>query len=623
MLKIYLSVFLILVQCYLVNAQVLTIEPLLQSAQAGDRFQGESIAVKGEASKLTSNKLNFTIKSKVTENIHEDPEVELIKKEYANKKMNPIASKLELNITTSDPIITTNFEGPWMVNGTPPDASFGISTTGNIVACNNDGIEYYTSTGSYINGYYWSDFIDDSGLTGKKYDPKVIFDSQNNRFICILLNGSTPDISKVIIAISYSDNPAFDGWYYYSINGDPTNSYLWFDYPSIGQSTKDLFITGNLFSEDGKFTKAVIFQLDKTALYNKQPIKYYYYSNLTNTPFNAFTIMPVSYGLKGNYGPGMYFVSGKSSGATQLRLWYISDAYTGNPKLTDNTINVSEYSVGGNAGQYGISDLLDVGDCRMLSGFYLNGIVHVVHLTNIGDGWNGIGYHRINVANLTAENSTFGLQGSYDYAYPAVVSYANSQNDKSVMIAFLRSGDDIYPQCRVVHCDNNMDWSGSTLVKKGENYVDLLTATTERWGDYTGICRQFVAGTVPTVWMNGSYGADINSKGRKNSYRSWIAKIFAEKTATNERQTSDVTKVFPQPALNDFKFEFELPQAQMVNILLYDAKGDLVKHLFRDYLTSGIQSLSFTTDVLESGIYFLTIKGDKQYENTAKVSVSK
>ena len=61
MFKIYLSVFLILGQCYLANAQVLTIEPLLQSAQAGDRFQGKSVAIKGETSKNTNNKLNFTI----------------------------------------------------------------------------------------------------------------------------------------------------------------------------------------------------------------------------------------------------------------------------------------------------------------------------------------------------------------------------------------------------------------------------------------------------------------------------------------------------------------------------------------------------------------------------------
>ncbi len=590
---------------------------------SGERFEGISVNIHGEVKDHKNKKWNFLLNSDIEENSHEDPEVEAIKEKLMPQKISSKISKEELNGTAADPVISAKFEGPWMTKGTPPDLSFAISTSGNIVATNNDGIEYYNTSGAYLDGEYWSDFYNDQSLSSKKYDPKIIFDSEKNRFVLIVLHGSKPDVSKVLIAISYTDDPLADGWYYYTIKGDPTSNNLWFDYPSLGLSNADIFITGNLYTEDGKFDRALLLQIDKTTLYNKQSIKYFYYSNLSNDPFNAFSILPVSYGLKGNYGPGMYFVSSKSGGESRLRLWYINDAYSGNPKLFSYEVDVPVYGIGGNAGQYGTSDLLDVGDCRMLSGFYLDGIVHAVHLTNIGDGWNGINYHRISVQSMNAESSNFGLQGSYDYAYPAVASYANKATDKSVMIAFLRSGDDIYPEFRVVHCDQNMDWSSSTLVQEGDTYVDLITSTTERWGDYTGICRQYTNATYPAIWMNGCYGGNVGSLNTYHTFRSKIAKVYAVKTATEMPENQrPVSKTFPLPLKDAFTHEFILSNGQKINIEVLDDNGKLIKKLFNDYLPTGKQTLSFTVDNLNPGIYILNIIGDESYKNQIKIVVA-
>lgn len=607
-----------------VHAQEATIPPDKAGAISGERYIGTQTEVTGENHFSTEKNWNFLLNSDLQVIRHSDPEVSKIKEYLTQNKKKTIAAQAENARTAEDPEILLKFEGPWMVKGTPPDLSFAVSTTGNIVALNNDGIEYYNTAGSYLGGEYWSDFYSASELSSKKYDPRILFDSESNRFVMVLLHGSKPDVSKVLLAISYSDDPKEDGWYYYTIKGDLTNSNLWFDYPNLGMSANDIFITGNLYDSDGKFSKVMLMQIDKSSVYAKDPIKYFYYTNLSSEPFGAFTLFPVSYGLKGNYGPGMYLVSNRSSGSDKLRLWYIDKPYSsGNPTLYSYPITVKEYSVGGNAGQYGTSELLDVGDCRILSGFYLNGTIHVVHNTSIDNGWSAIDYHRINVKSQTAESTDFGLSGSYDYAYPAVGSYANNPNDKSVIIAFLRSGDDIYPQCRVVHVDNNMDWSGSTLVQAGDTYVDLVTSTTERWGDYITVCRQFVNNAqYPVLWMTGMYGGNVSSPSTKNTFRSKIAKIFALKTASNEPTLTEApTKTYPVPIKDIFNHEFQLADAQWITIELVDLEGKMIRELFKDFLKAGKHKLSFTVNNLTVGTYILTILGDNNYKNEVKVVV--
>ncbi|HMG15424.1 MAG TPA: T9SS type A sorting domain-containing protein, partial [Saprospiraceae bacterium] len=263
------------------------------------------------------------------------------------------------------------------------------------------------------------------------------------------------------------------------------------------------------------------------------------------------------------------------------------------------------------------------GDCRLQNAFYLNGFVHFVHMTDLGDGWNGINYCRLNVQTLTNESSNFGLKGSYDYSYPAVASFGKTINDKAVIIGFQRGSSDIYPEYRVVHCDNNMDWSSSKLVHIGENYVNLLAGDVERWGDYTGICRRN-NGTNPRVWITGSYGADVNSQSTTNTYRSWIAEVYSFTTATKEiAPLSNSTRVFPNPVIDNFTYQFELNKEQEVEIALRDQYGKLIRTFYKGNLEEGKQELSFNKGNLINGAYYLQLKGKDNYEKTAKILISK
>jgi len=190
------------------------------------------------------------------------------------------------------------------------------------------------------------------------------------------------------------------------------------------------------------------------------------------------------------------------------------------------------------------------------------------------------------------------------------------------MIGFLRSGDDIYPQFRVVFCDQNMDWSASVLVNSGESYVDLLNGTTERWGDYIGSCRQYSNSTYPRIWINGSYGSDVPSESRYDTYRSAIAEIYTIVSATeNETRKELNSTVFPNPVNNSLNYSFNLNVAQQISIRLLDNQGKTVKVFYNDFLVSGIHNLSFNKTNLIAGNYLLEVVGNKKFKDEKKIII--
>ncbi len=488
---------------------------------AGTKSELQSLALSYERiPNANTKKWAVTVKPTFSR-VHGSEEVNQIKtSKLANKLVSYVAHQ-DIPTKAITPILGSNFEATYMQYGTPPDNSMAISNGGIIVSANNDKIEYYNEQGQLLYGDYWDDFLNDNTLTSSIFDPKVIYDSGADRFVLVVLHGSSPSSSKVVTCFSKTNNPQ-DGWWVYKLSGNPLNDNSWLDFPSIGVSNDELFITGNLFKTNGSFNQAFIYQMNKADGYNGNTINFQSWSNLSNFPFNAFTLSVASYGHQGNYGPGMYFVNNRSSGSDKVRLWHISNNIGGNPQISVSNISTSSYSVGADAAQQGTSDLLDVGDCRIQDAFLLGDYIHYVFSSDIGNGYSGINYNRLNYTNLTNVSKTIGLVNSHDYAYPSVASYSNSVNDKSVMIAFLRSSSNSFPEVRVVNCDDSFNFGSSVQVKAGETYVDVF-AGNERWGDYVGIVRKH-SNLSPTVWLCGSYGANLNFT-YNHRYKAWIAEI--------------------------------------------------------------------------------------------------
>lgn len=254
-----------------------------------------------------------------------------------------------------------------------------------------------------------------------------------------------------------------------------------------------------------------------------------------------------------------------------------------------------------------------------MNGFYLNGIIHFVFHSDIGGTWNGINYNRMDLNAGNNTSSTFGNQGSQDYCYPSVASFATSSGDKSVMIGFLSTGANIFPSIRVVNCDNNMNWSNSVQVKAGESAVDIQGGE-ERWGDYSGMGRKHNA-SQPEVWMVGCYGVPSNA-GATNTFNAWVAQVTASGSSNVPETDENTFKVFPNPVLDLFSIEFELEKAETIDISIYNIKGELVKQLYRDKTKSGLNKLYFNKNTLSSGVYSIIIKKENTILKNEKIIIA-
>lgn len=539
---------------------------------------------------------------------HDMPGLEALKHEKFLQKQASLPQITEQDKSTNavTPVVGSNFEGNWSVNLTPPDNSLAISNGGKIVSANNDGIEYYTTSGSWTYSAYWSDFFNDGSLTATLYDPKVIYDAGSDRFFLVVLHGSSAATSKVIVSVSKTNDPAA-GWWVYQLTGNPLSNSCWFDYPNLGVSNNEIYVTGNLYDNSDNYNQSIIYQISKSGILSGGTINWQYWYNLNTSGIGAFTPVPASHGQGGAYGPGCYFVNTQYSSGNQVRLWDLTDDLGGSPQLNVYNISTTPYSVAAAANMQGSSETLDNGDCRVKAAFYMGGKIAFVFHSDAGSGWNGINFNVMNVGAQTNSSTLFGASGTYDYCYPSLASFSSSTSDMSSVIVFLRSSSSSYPGIRVVTVDNALGWSSDVNVKAGESVVDFLSGN-ERWGDYTGACRRYSGSTSPQAWVSGCYGADIPSMSTYDTYKTWIAQITPGGSSGVEIPFSEQSlTVYPNPVYDFYTLAFQLETTMPIDITLIDENGRLVRTLFSDEMSSGAHTLYFNKGALTPGVYFVKL----------------
>jgi len=496
------------------------------------------------------------------------------------------------------PELGNNFLGNTNNGSSPMDNSIAISNGGWIVSVANTTIEYDDMNG---NNTYFSDlqsFIGDPTITNI-CDPVVHYDPQTDRFVVFAQECSGgPANTFLLVLFSQTNNPN-DGFWYYKLTGNPLGDGSWFDYPKMAVSNNELYITGNLFNSAGVFQQALIYQIDKNAGYNGAFLNWQYWFGIDGEPF---TLCPVSHAHGASYGPGVYLVATASAGSSTVKFYDLTNDIGQGESLDYFEVNRDSYSVAANCPQPGTSCNLDNGDCRTLSGIYLNGKVHYVFTSDVGSGWNGLNYSRLDLQTGVNTTSTFGNPGTFDYTYPSVVSFSTSNSDQSVMIGFGSVGNNTFPEVRVVNCDNDMNWSASTLVKSGSSYSCYTNDSEERWGDYTGTARKHNSGS-PSIWMNGMYGTS------NNNWNTWISEVHAGAVGIDELDgVKEELSVYPNPVVETFMVEFNLSERVDLSIQILDLQGRVVQDLYQGLGNVGDNIFSFNKANLTNGTYFIVIQ---------------
>lgn len=524
----------------------------------------------------------------------------------------------QFKTTASNPTIGTNFKGNELKTWTPTDNSIAISNGGIIVSCVNYGVEYHQDNGTPIlQNHTWTDFVNNALLNQAKFDPRVLYDNQHDRFIIVLLHGFSSTTSKILVCFSKTNNPV-DGWNIYQLSGNPYQDSAWSDYPTIGISDDDLFINCNKFGDapNYDFKKTYIYQVSLNEGYAGTALQYGMWNNIY-TPDNndGLTLYPASQGMGQSMSEKMYFVQMMPDSGSQVYLYEINGKLSSpNKTFTAFQYPIPHFEVCANALQKdptsGNLDSLSTGSAWTQNAFYLNRTVHFTNGVDMGNGWCGIQYGRIYLDSNKAVVTQYGDQGT-DLAYSAVAAFGHDSTDQGVAIAYVQSDSNITPQCGVISVDNAMTWSSLQVVKPGDTVVNILyppayAVQPERWGDYTGICRKF-NGLQPEVWLGAAYGA--NTPPRLASYGTWIAQILSNEPSTTVQLQQEDAKlsVYPNPAVDLFTLEFENQTPGIVTAGLYDATGKLMKALFNDYLRLSKNKITFNKLALPSGNYYIMI----------------
>jgi hypothetical protein len=452
----------------------------------------------------------------------------------------------------------------------------------------------------------------------KEFDPKVIYDPENDRFILVCLSGSRDSTSKAIIAFSQSSDPT-GAWNMYLLPGNPKNNNLWSDYPMIAGTKKELFFTVNLLYEDSTwqagFVETLIWQMSKDSGYAGKNLATYLHSNIKHNNRPLRNICPVKGGSR-SYGPEMYFLSNRNFSAQNDTVFLIT--------LSD-TLGSSSHSLGikalkssqpyyfpADAWQPLATQSLATNDARNLGAFYENGRIQFVHNTNNPANGRASVYYGViyDPASSTPTATGYILPNdSLDYGYPNI-SYAGLDSaDHTAILCFNHSSKKIFAGCSAVESDGNGEFSPVLRIRNGTSYVDLFgSLQVERWGDYTGSQRRY--SKPGEVWMSGFVGSLLANL---HAHRTWIAQVTTYKSETvgykELPESGPEATIFPNPGYDMFTVKLTISKAEQLNFNLYDGQGKLVDVLMREWARPGELMFSFRTNDLPRGVYVLAIRG--------------
>ncbi len=448
-------------------------------------------------------------------------EYKKLKKEADDFKNSPFADR---NLFTKSnrmaveaPILLNNFRGNTRENSIPMDNTMSVSRNGFVVSAINSNIIFTMPDGSITFKRGFADFYKVLGLGTRMFDPRVIYDPEQNRFIVVCLHGSEPNNSYLCLAFSRTEDPNGE-WNFYKLKGDAAGDGVWFDFPNIAVSKDDLYIAGNMFTEDNGYRYSMIFQISKDDAYQGNEITWKYYDRVGNVDGGlSFNPVPAMSGWETLTSPGMYFIS---NGNGSFNINYTDASLKNNPSLMSLKTFGPNLTFPPEGRQKGVSVVLNTGGNRIRTAMYQNGILHFAAQSNSPSGDGGLYYGRMDMSDLKLTASILS-EPNRDFAYPTLTSFGKEENDNEVLVNYTFTGTDIFPgqAARVVSgIGDQFDWSEEIIFKQGLSPIGSITDESIRWGDYSGAARRFGVNRIES-WGVGCFGEG-------SSHGTWIGQFI-------------------------------------------------------------------------------------------------
>lgn len=522
-------------------------------------------------------------------------------------------SSLEKKSGPNPPIIGRNFNGN-VTQGTPNDNDMAISNGGFVISVVNTNINMYNDTGRFLMGRILSAFGSALGPLNRTFDPRAIYDPEQDRFIVVFLQGSTSIDTRIVVAFSETNDPT-KAWNLYAIPGNVTGDSSWSDYPIISLSKDELFITVNRLKDNTSwqegFMESYIWQVDKRKGYAGDTLVQKLYNNIKYNGRPVWSVCPVKGGA-GLNGPFAYFLSQRPSALNNDTLFvhYITNTIaSGKAELGMKVLKSPvPYGLQPNAIQPN-GNKLQTNDARVLSAMYEGGVIYYVGNTIDFQKFSPAVYfgrvHDIWTANPRVEASIISSD-TLDYGYPSIAYVGTgAAGDHRSMITFSHVSDKHFPGTSVVYVDRDFNVSGPAFVKAGEGNIRLLFDSVERWGDYTGIQRKYNESGV--AYLNGSWGSNTNQN------RTWISRVSANDASLGSNKISEHvdSKVYPNPTETTINFEFDYDKKELVSILISDIQGKTETLINKEWARPGRNRLILDVSRMATGVYYLILQNEK------------
>lgn len=487
----------------------------------------------------------------------------------------------------------------------PPDVN-GTVGPNHLMITLNQGVRIQDREGNNLFTTSLSTFWSPLPNNGGTFDPKIIYDPYNNRWIMTTPSGSNSNDSRLYIGVSQTSDPLGE-WNMYWIDPDESNT-TWFDYPSIGFNKKWITISGNMFG--GDFYRTV-FTFDKMALYNgDETIEFTRFA--TN---ESFTLVPsITYDTVVE---DQYLIStsnGNNNGMGYIKKFKLSGP-TNNPVFEyEGAIGIPDTWANG-AGDYGnflpqlgSSELINSVDSRMENVIYRNGklwAVHHVFIPANNPQRSAIQWWNIDTDGIILERGRIeDPTNMFSFAFPTIA--VNSLED--VFIGFNVFSETQYASSGYSyksHYDEPNSMREYYQYKDGLGpYYKTYGSGRNRWGDYSNTSVDPLNDI--DFWCIQEYASTNNKWGTWWAYLRPSFQPEVEFEANNilipVGETVDFTDLtMGVPSNWDWTFSGANPENSLLqnpNGILYEAEGSFDVEL----ITSNI----YGTDTLSKENYITT-----------------
>jgi hypothetical protein len=481
---------------------------------------------------------------------------------------------------------------------------------GQVISALNSQIAIKSDDGDDLVGFSLDQLAMELNLPDRFFDPRLLYDTEADRFIMVFLHGSDSDVTNIVIGFS-NTNDATGDWSMYELTGNPNGNNTWTDYPMINVTKTDLVITGNLIFDNQPwqtgFDETVLWQINKASGYNGSNLESILYQSITFEGFNIRNLCPVESAdeiLESN----CLFLSNRNFSVENDTIFIVELTGGIDDPNTEIIINVAKsnvpYGVPPNAEMF--FGELQTNDARILEAFYLdNEIQFVGNTRNLTNNLAGIYHGRIFDVGGAQEVTLEHIIGpDFEIGYPGITHTGIETGQMDAIISFGHTAKNLNTGVSAMYYDPVLGYSDIITIKEGQNYIGIIQGPVERWGDYAGSQKDF--SDPGTCWISGFYANQMRNN------MPWIVKMTRPQMETSvvDVETVDLNaNVFPNPVSERFTLQFEIPNdVAKIDVLLFDQQGKLVDKLMSSRIVKfGLNEFSFETKNLNSGMYQLSV----------------